>query len=320
MKLFVDTAELTEIEQANSWGVLDGVTTNPSLLKKAVEARRNPTGEARRDPTGEARRDPTGEARRNPTGEARRNPTGEARTHAGESLDIESYLERILTTVGPGKPVSLEVIGTTYEAMRAEALRLYERFNPVANNVVIKIPVNPTLQPDSGDDADGLRTIAELTGRGIPVNVTLVMNPTQALLAAKAGATFVSPFAGRIDDSLRTSVGISYEKGDYYPAEGMPRADGQGMLHYEGIVSGVDLVGNIVAILDGYAVETEVLAASLRNPRQVAEVALAGADVATVPFGVFAGLLRHPKTFEGMQRFVADVVDEYRTFFEAPVK
>jgi transaldolase len=289
MKLFVDTAEITEIEQANSWGVLDGVTTNPSLLRKAVEARRGTAGEARRGT-------------------------------AGDALDIETYLERILTTVGPGKPVSLEVIGTTYEAMRAEALRLYERFNPVADNVAIKIPVNPTLEPGSGDDADGLRTIADLAAQGIPINVTLVMNPTQALLAAKAGAAYVSPFAGRIDDYLRTSVGLSYEKGDYYPAEGMPRADGQGMLHYEGIVSGADLVGKIVAVFDNYAVETEVIAASLRNPRQVAEVALAGADIATVPFAVFPGLLRHPKTFEGMQRFVADVVDEYRAFFGAPAE
>jgi len=276
MKLFIDTAEITEIEQANSWGVLDGVTTNPSLLKKAVEAR----------------------------------------TKAGEALDIESYLERILTTVGAGKPVSLEVIGTTYEAMRSEALRLYERFNPVAENVVIKVPANPTLEPGSGDDADGLRTIAELSAQSIPVNVTLVMNPTQALLAAKAGATYVSPFAGRIDDFLRTSIGMSFEKGDYFPAEGMPRADGEGVLDYEGVVSGVDLVRKIATIFDNFMIETEVLAASLRNPRQVAEVAEFGANVATVPFAVLRDLLRHPKTFEGMQKFVADVVPEYKAFFE----
>jgi len=277
MKLFVDTAEITELEPANSWGALDGVPTNPSLRKKAVEAR----------------------------------------TKTGEALDIESYLERILTTVGPGKPVSLEVIGTTYEAMRAEALRLYERFNPVAGNVVIKVPANPTLEPDSGDDADGLRTIAELSGRGIPVNVTLVMNPNQALLAAKAGATYVSPFAGRIDDFLRTSIGMSFEKGDYFPAEGMPRADGEGVHHYEGVVSGVDLVRQIATIFDNFMIETEVLAASLRNPRQVAEVAEFGATVATVPFAVLREVLRHPKTFEGMRKFVADVVPEYRAFFEA---
>lgn len=282
MKLFVDTAEITEIEQANSWGVLDGVTTNPSLLKQAVESR----------------------------------------TKAGESVDIESYLERILTTVGPGKPVSLEVIGTTYDAMRSEAMRLYERFNPVAQNVVIKVPVNPTLEPDSGDDADGLRTIAELSAQGIPVNVTLVFSPNQALLAAKAGATYVSPFVGRIDDFLRTTAGMSFDKGDYFPAEGMPLPDGSDVLHDDGVVSGVDLIHRIVAIFDTYSIETQVLAASLRNPRQVAEVADAGADVATVPFAVLAKLLRHPKTYEGMQKFVADVVPEYRRFFEArePVK
>jgi transaldolase len=286
MKLFVDTAEITEIEQANSWGILDGVTTNPSLLKKAVVARRA--------------------------------AADESRTQAGEALDIESYLERILTTVGSGKPVSLEVIGVTYAAMRTEALRLFERFNPVAGNVVIKIPVNPTLEAGAGEDADGLRAIADLSAQGIRVNVTLVMNPTQALFAAKAGATYVSPFAGRIDDFLRTSVGMSFDKGDYFPAEGLPRSDGRGVLDDDGVVSGVDLVRKIVTIFDNFATETQVLAASLRNPRQVAEVALAGADVATVPFAVLGNMLRHPKTFEGMQRFVADVVDEYRAFFEAP--
>lgn len=276
MKIFVDTAEITEIEQANSWGILDGVTTNPSLLKKAVTAR----------------------------------------TKAGETLDIETYLERILTTVGPGKPVSLEVIGTTSEAMLAEALQLYDRFNPVAGNTVIKVPINPTLEPDTGDDADGLRTIAELAEQGIPVNVTLVMNRTQALLAAKAGATYVSPFAGRIDDHLRTSIGLSFDKGAHFPAEGLPRADGSGVLDDDGVVSGVDLVASIVHIYSTYGIDSEVIAASLRNPRQVAEVAEAGADIATVPFNVLRGLLRHPKTFEGMRTFVADVVDEYRAFFK----
>jgi len=280
MKIFVDTAEITEIEQANSWGILDGVTTNPSLLKKAVTAR----------------------------------------TKAGETLDIETYLERILTTVGPGKPVSLEVIGTTCEAMLAEALQLYDRFNPVAGNTVIKVPINPTLEPDTGDDADGLRTIAELAEQGIPVNVTLVMNRTQALLAAKAGATYVSPFAGRIDDHLRTSIGLSFDKGAYFPAEGLPRADGSGVLDDDGVVSGVDLVASIVHIYSTYGIDSEVIAASLRNPRQVAEVAEAGADIATVPFNVLRGLLRHPKTFEGMRTFVADVVDEYRAFFKTGAK
>jgi transaldolase len=277
MKIFVDTAEITEIEQANSWGILDGVTTNPSLLKKAVQTR----------------------------------------TKAGERLDIEIYLERILTTVGPGKPVSLEVIGTTYEAMLAEALQLYDRFNPVAGNVVIKVPINPTLEPDSGDDADGLRTIVELAGRAIPVNVTLVMNRTQALLAAKAGAAYVSPFAGRIDDYLRASAGISFDKSAYFPAEGLRRSDGSGVLDDDGVVSGVDLVSSLVHVYDTYGIETEVIAASLRNPRQVAEVAEAGADIATIPFSVLRGLLRHPKTFEGMRNFVADVVDEYRGFFKS---
>ncbi|MBN1917077.1 MAG: transaldolase [Verrucomicrobia bacterium] len=276
MKIFVDTAEIAEVEQANSWGILDGVTTNPSLLKKAAATQ----------------------------------------AKVGGPLDIEAYLERIITTAGPGKPVSLEVIGTTYGAMRDEALRLYERFNPVAENVVIKVPVNPTLEPDGGDDADGLRTIAELAGQGIPVNVTLVMNRTQALLAAKAGAAYVSPFAGRIDDFLRTSIGLSFDKGDYFPAEGLPRADGSGVLDDDGVVSGVDLVAGIVHVYSTYGIESEVIAASLRNPRQVAEVAEAGADIATVPFSVLRGLLRHPKTFEGMRSFVADVVEEYRAFFD----
>jgi len=278
MKLFIDTANLDEIERANSWGVLDGVTTNPSLLKKAVQAR----------------------------------------LEQGESVDIERYLEGILKTVGPGKPVSLEVIGTTYKAMRSEALRLYERFNPVAGNVVIKVPVSPALEPGEGEDADGLRTISELSELGIPVNVTLVMNPNQALLAAKAGASYVSPFAGRIDDFLRTTAGMPFDKSDYFPAQGVPQGDGRGVLHDEGVVSGVDLVCKIVTIFERFSVETEVLAASLRNPRQVREVAEAGADVATVPFAVLSQLLRHPKTHAGMKAFVADVVEEYRAFFSTP--
>ncbi|MCB9834060.1 MAG: transaldolase [Planctomycetes bacterium] len=270
MEFFVDTADLDEIRESYSWGIVNGVTTNPSLIKKAVD---------------------------------KLNASG-----SGQS--IASYIESILQTAGED-PVSLEVIGATEEDMVRQGLFLYERFNPVAGNVVVKIPVNPDMEGQGRGAFDGLKAIKQLADRGIPVNVTLVFTPEQALLAAKAGAAYVSPFAGRIDDDLRKTAGLKFGKTDYYAEEG--EAD----RHDNGIVSGVDLVSRCVDILgmQGYDC-CKVLAASLRNPRQVRECALVGAQVATIPFDVLSAMASHKKTVEGMKAFTADIVPEYARLFD----
>ncbi len=268
MKIFIDSADLDEIQQGFAWGVVDGVTTNPSLLKKAVQKR----------------------------------------VGAGESLDLKEYISRILE-VARGTPVSLEVTEYTAETMVAQGKRLYEIFNPVADNVYIKIPVNPAFKEADPTHLDGIQAIRELTGVDIPVNSTLIFTPEQAFLAAKAGAKFVSPFAGRVDDDLRTKANIRFDKTDYYPAVGMEIDDR--LLEDDGIVSGIDLVEQCVQIIENYGFDTEVLAASLRNPRQVRESALIGAHIATLPFGVIKDMLKHHKTYEGMKLFTADIVPEY---------
>ena len=268
MKIFIDSADLDEIQQGYAWGVLDGVTTNPSLLKQAVGKR----------------------------------------AKKGEKVHLKDYISLILE-VAKGTPVSLEVTEVTADRMIAEAKRLYQLFNPVAGNVYIKIPVNPAFNPQDSTHFDGIRAIRELTSAGIPVNTTLIFAPEQALVAAKAGARFLSPFAGRIDDDLRKKAGITFGKLDYFPAEGM-ELDGT-VLEDNGIVSGIDLVEQCVQIVEQYRLKAEVLAASLRNPRQVREAALAGAHIATLPFTVLENMLKHHKTYEGMALFTADVVPEY---------
>jgi transaldolase len=268
MKIFIDSADVDEIQQGYAWGVVDGVTTNPSLLKKAVEKR----------------------------------------VKAGERLDLKKYITRILE-VAKGTPVSLEVTEFTAEKMIEQAKRLYTIFNPVAGNVYVKIPVNPAFRNADTTHFDGIRAIRELTAAGIPVNTTLIFTPEQALLAAKAGAKFLSPFAGRIDDDLRGRSDMKFDKSDYYPASGMT-TDGR-TLEDNGVVSGVDLVEQCVEIVHLYGFEAEVLAASLRNPRQVREAALVGAHIATLPFGVIKDMLKHHKTYEGMEQFTADIVPEY---------
>ena len=261
MELYVDSADLDEIKEIMNLGILRGVTTNPTLIKKSAEKRKKP----------------------------------------GNTLDLDSYITTILRTVGKGIPVSLEVIGTTESDMYREAKLLYEKFNKIADNVVIKIPINPSTYIDRAS-TDGLKVIKRLTAEGIPVNCTLIMTPQQALLAANAGATYVSPFAGRIDDFLRDKYGISYNKGDYYPKDGL----GTPAVNDNGIVSGVDLVEKTVKLLRGYS--TKVIAASLRNPKQVLEVAYAGADIGTVPYStikdLLSGWLSHHKTAEGMRKFI----------------
>jgi transaldolase len=142
------------------------------------------------------------------------------------------------------------------------------------------------------------------------------MSPEQALLAAKAGADYISPFAGRIDDDLRKRTGLTFDKADYFPAEGLFTEGAAELIHDKGIVSGVDLVLTIVEIFSVHDVDSQILAASVRNPQQVREVAQAGADIATVPFAVIQEMISHHKTREGMQSFCNDVVPEYRAIFE----
>ena len=256
MKIFIDTAKLSEIKEAISWGIVDGITTNPSLIRKAVE-------EEKKD------------------------------------MKLEEYVAEILRVAGENRPVSLEVMSVKAEDMICEAEILYKKFNDIANNVAIKIPINTYA-----GYYEGLKAIKTLSDEGIDVNCTLVMTPEQALLAAKAGARYVSPFAGRIDDYLRDTKlnmkrGVDYQKGDYYPWEGKGVDD-------SGIVSGVDLVSTIVDIFANYDFDTEIIASSIRNARQVREVALAGVDIATIPFKVLEDMLLHPKTEEGVKKFSED--------------
>jgi len=262
MKIFVDTAKLEEIEKAHSYGILDGVTTNPSLIKKAV---------------------------------------------SGKNLNMSDYIKKILRAA-EDVPVSLEVIGNTYEEMVAEAKMLYRKFNPVSGNVYVKIPVNPSFGKTMAP-FDGIKAIRSLSKVRIPVNCTLIFTPEQALLAARAGAKFVSPFAGRVDDYIRKKNGIPFKKEDYFPACGMEYK--RRLLEDRGIVSGIDLVRECVEILEVHNLKTEVLAASMRNTQQVREAALAGAHIATLPLRVLGELLAHPKTEEGMKNFTRDVVPEY---------
>ena len=208
MKFFIDTANVEEIRQAAAMGVLDGVTTNPSLAAK-------------------------------------------------ETAPYRDILKEICKIV-PG-PVSAEVISTDADGMLKEADDLIT----IADNIVIKIP---TI-------LEGLKAIKKLHERGVKTNATLVFSPTQALMVAKAGANYVSPFVGRLDD-------IS--------------------------TSGMDLIRQIVTIYQNYGYDTEVLVASVRHPMHVVEAAMIGADVVTMPFGVIAQLMKHPLTESGLDKFIAD--------------
>lgn len=287
MKIFIDTADLDEIREACSWGIVDGVTTNPSLIKKAVDRR--------------------------------------------PGLSMEDYIQDICRSVEG--PVSLEVKGVSTEQIVQEAEMLYEKFNPVNNNVVVKVPVS-TAMDDRQPLFEGIKAIKTLEGRGIPTNATLVMTAEQALMAAKAGASYASPFLGRVDDYLRTKLDIAFDKSDYYEPlyarhlaeEEWKEEEASGAELYEklmhsdisdnGIYSGVDLVDSIVTIYAAYDFPTQIIAASVRNARQAREVAEMGVDIATLPFHVIEEMLTHYKSMEGMQRFTQDVVPEYRALFE----
>jgi transaldolase len=208
MKFFIDTANLAEIKDAHSMGMVDGVTTNPSLIAK-------------------------------------------------EGRVFEDIIREICEIVDG--PISAEVISTDYDGMIQEAKKLAE----IHDNIVVKIPMT----------IDGIKATKTLTEDGIKTNVTLVFSPLQALMAAKAGATFVSPFVGRIDD-------ISSD----------------GML----------LVEQIVEIYGNYAFDTQVIVASVRNPLHVLDAALIGADIATIPYSVLSGLASHPLTDKGLKAFLDD--------------
>ncbi len=208
MKFFIDTANLEEIRKANELGVLDGVTTNPSLVSK-------------------------------------------------EGRDFRELISEICRIV-PG-PVSAEAVSTTEKEIVAEARALAK----IADNIVVKVPLIK----------EGLRAVKILSGEGIKTNVTLCFSPIQALLAAKVGATYVSPFVGRLDD-------ISYR--------------------------GMDLVEQIVAIYNTYGYDTEIIVASVRNPVHVLDAALMGADIVTVPYPVMERFITHPLTDIGLEKFLAD--------------
>jgi transaldolase len=208
MKFFIDTANLEEIAKANELGLLDGVTTNPTLVAK-------------------------------------------------EKRNSEGLLKEICTLVDG--PVSAEVVSTESKGMVKEAQQLAK----LADNIVIKIPMI----------TEGIKATKILTKENIRTNVTLVFSPVQALMAAKAGASYVSPFIGRLDDISAVGIGI---------------------------------VEEIVTIYENYGFETEVIVASIRNPVHVLDAALIGAHVATIPFKVLMQLAEHPLTKIGLERFLAD--------------
>ena len=291
MKIFIDTADLEEIKEAESWGVLDGVTTNPSLIKKAVEKLKN----------------------------------------KGIEIEMEEYIKEICRAVNG--PVSLEVKGVTADEMVREAEILYKKFNSVNNNVVIKIPVN-TAMKDDDEFFEGIKAIKKLSEKKIPTNATLIMNPTQALLSAKAGADYVSPFLGRIDDYIRDRIGMKYGKWDYFDGKLLREIEKNkrsynknevGALYEKlvsekysdnGIYDGIELLESIIKIYRAYNFKTKIIAASIRNSFQVRKSAELGVEIATIPFKVLKEMINHYKTKEGMKKFVQDVVDEYKSIFE----
>jgi transaldolase len=208
MKFFIDTGDVGEIREAHAMGLVDGVTTNPSLVAK--------TGRKYRDV-------------------------------------VVEICELI------NGPISAEVLTTTYDEMMAEA----REWHKVHKNVVVKLPLTP----------DGLRGVRTCAQEGIRTNVTLCFSPNQALLAAKAGANYISPFIGRLDDISET---------------------------------GMELIEKIVTIYNNYNYETEVLVASVRNPTHVVDAAMIGADICTIPFSVMLQLAKHPLTDVGLKKFVED--------------
>ncbi|MBL5982097.1 MULTISPECIES: fructose-6-phosphate aldolase [unclassified Petrotoga] len=208
MEIFLDTANIEEIRKGVDWGIVDGVTTNPTLVSK-------------------------------------------------ENAVFEERIKEICETVEG--PVSAEVVSTDYEGMVKEAREIAN----LSEFVVVKIPLIP----------DGIKAIKTLSKEGIKTNATLVFSPLQALLAAKAGATYVSPFIGRMDDIGNT---------------------------------GMDIVEEIEVIFSNYGYETKIIVASVRHPQHVLEAGLIGADVVTMPFEVLEKMFKHPMTDIGLERFLND--------------
>lgn len=208
MKLFIDTANINEIREINDWGIICGVTTNPSLIAK-------------------------------------------------EGRVFEEVIKEI-TAIVDG-PISAEVVSLNADGMVKEARELAK----IHKNIVIKIPVTE----------EGLKAVKVLSKEGIKTNVTLIFSAAQALLAAKAGATYVSPFVGRLNDIAS---------------------------------NGLDLISDVAVIFDNFGIETEIIAASVRGPQDVVDCAKCGAHIATVPYKVFHQMIKHPLTDSGIERFLAD--------------
>ena len=208
MQLYLDTANVGEIKEIASWGILNGITTNPSLLAK-------------------------------------------------EGVSVKDFMAEIAPVITG--PLSLEVTAEDRDAMVEQALHLVK----YGENVVIKLPLT----------AEGLAACSKLNAMGIPTNLTLVFSANQALMAARAGATYVSPFIGRLND-------LGSE--------------------------GKQLIAEIRQIFDRYGIETKIIAASIRSPRDVTDAALNGADIATIPYGVMKKCLGHPLTDNGLEKFKAD--------------
>ena len=208
MQFFIDTADVNEIREAESLGILDGVTTNPTLISR----------------------------------------TGRP---------FKETIEEICSIVKG--PVSAEVVSVDTDGIIKEGRELAK----IADNIVVKVPLIK----------DGLKAVKALTSEGIKVNVTLCFSSNQALLAAKAGGTYISPFVGRLDDKGHT---------------------------------GMEVVDEIRTIYDNYGFETQIIVASIRNPLHVRDAALMGADIATIPFAVFNNIVKHPLTDAGLESFLAD--------------
>ncbi len=268
IEIFLDTADIEEIRLAMNEGILDGVTTNPSTIKKSFEKYKK----------------------------------------INHNLNLEKYIIETLK-ICKNKPVSLEVVGDTLEEMISEGETLYKKFYRYGN-VYIKIPVNPCMEKICSHDSDGIQAIKELTKKKIPINCTLIFTPEQALLAAKVGAKFVSPFIGREDDYIQTINRLKLKKGEIIPENNYKKS--KKILDDNGIDSGIDLLKEIVKIFRVNKVKSKVLAASIRSKRQFREAALAGADIITIPFNIFKELLTHEKTREGMKKFTDDTVEEYK--------
>jgi transaldolase len=208
MKFFIDTGDVGEIREAHAMGLVDGVTTNPSLIAKS------------------------------------------GRKYRDVVVEICELING---------PISAEVLTTTYDEMMVEA----REWHKVHKNIVVKLPLTP----------DGLKGVKTCAQEGIRTNVTLCFSPNQALLAAKAGASYISPFIGRLDDISET---------------------------------GMELIEKIVTIYNNYNYETEVLVASVRNPTHIVDAAMIGADICTIPFSVMLQLVKHPLTDVGLKKFVED--------------